>query len=176
MEIKELKELTEELIKLLREIGIPVSKNIKEIKINGRAKARLGACKKASSNMGKVEYTIEISSEILGCSKKEISEIIIHELLHTCKGCFNHGKKWKLYSEAVHAALGYTITRVSSYEKLGLEKPKEKEKIKYVIKCSGCGMEFPRKRICSLVKNPSKYRCGKCGNILYLQAENHNIL
>ena len=126
--------------------------------------------------MTEKKYIIEISSEILCCDKRDIETILIHELLHTCNGCFNHGKKWKLYSERVSEELGYKITRTQNYESLGLEKPKEKEEIKYIVKCSGCGAVFPRKRMCQLVKMPHKYKCGKCGNILYLEDKNTHIL
>ena len=95
---------------------------------------------------------------------------------HHCKGCFNHGKKWKLYCNEVERSLGYRITRTQKYEDIGLEKPVDKEQIKYIVKCSGCGTEFPRKRLCNIVRNPEKYKCGKCGNILYLQDKKHHIL
>lgn len=175
MEKEELYLLTKQLILELKEIGIPVSKNIEKVSINTRAKSRFGACKVRKNTLGERNYTIEISSEILSCEIKDISSIIIHELLHTCKGCFNHGKKWKIYSALVKEKLGYNISRTQSYESLGLNKPDEKEGIKYVVKCSGCGAEFPRKRLCNLVKNPHNYRCSKCGNILYLQGENNHI-
>ncbi len=175
MNKRELNTLTKNLIKELKNVGIPVSNNIGEVMINTRAKARFGACKAKKTILGK-SFTIEISSEILGCDTKAISEIIIHELLHTCPGCFNHGKKWKLYTDIVETRLGYTIKTTQKYEDFGLEKPASKEEAKYIVKCSGCGIEFHRKRMCKLVKSPEKYRCGKCGNILYLQGKNHNIL
>ncbi len=175
MKNKELNILGINLIKQLKDIGIPISNNISEIKINNRAKARFGACKVKKGILGK-SYIIEISSEIVECNTKIISEVIIHELLHTCPGCFNHGKKWKSYASKVESSLGYTIKTTQKYEDFGLDRPDEKEEIKYVIKCAGCGAEFQRKRLCKLVKNPEKYRCGKCGNILYLQGEKHNIL
>lgn len=175
MENRELNILGSNLIKQLKDIGIPISNNISEIKINNKAKARFGACKIKKSILGK-SFTIEISSEILECDIKMISEVIIHELLHTCPGCFNHGKKWKLYCNEVERSLGYRITRTQKYEDIGLEKPVDKEQIKYIVKCSGCGAEFPRKRLCNIVRNPEKYKCGKCGNILYLQEKKPHIL
>ena len=168
MKKEELTALTNKLIKDIRGIGIPVSKNIEGIVINTRAKSRFGACKVKKSKLGKKSFIIEISEEVLNCETKELSTIIVHELLHTCNGCFNHGKKWKLYCELVESKLGYKITRTQNYNELGLDKPEPKEEIKYVVKCKGCGQVFPRKRMCSLVKQPEKYRCGKCGDILYL--------
>ena len=169
MKKDELKTLTFKLVKELQEIGIPVSKDIEDVVINNKAKARFGACKVKKGTFGKRRYVIEISSEVLGCETKDLSLIIIHELLHTCKDCFNHGKKWKLYCGIVEKELGYKITRTQRYEELGLVKPREREQVKYMVKCSGCGQEFPRKRMCTLVKYPERYKCSKCGNILYLE-------
>jgi predicted SprT family Zn-dependent metalloprotease len=168
MKKQELKAFTNQLARELISIGIPISTSIEDIIINTRAKSRFGACKAKKNKLGIKKFTIEISEEVLECETKDLAAIIIHELLHTCKGCFNHGNKWKLYCEQVEQKLGYKITRTTKYEDLGLERPKEKEEIKYLVKCSGCGAEFPRKRMCNLVKTPERYRCGKCGNILYL--------
>lgn len=168
MKKEELIVLTNKLIKDLKSIGVPVSKDIDGIVINTRAKSRFGACKVKKSKLGKKSFVIEISEEVMNCETKELSTVIVHELLHTCTGCFNHGKKWKLYGDLVEKKLGYKITRTQNYNELGLDKPESKEKIKYIVKCKGCGQEFPRKRMCNLVKQPEKYRCGKCGNILYL--------
>ena len=176
MEKKELIDLVYRLSEELRSIGIPISKDIEDIVINTRAKSRFGACKINKGSFGKRKFIIEISSEVLSCETKELSNIIVHELLHTCKGCFNHGKKWKLYCNEVERSLGYRITRTQKYEDIGLEKPVDKEQIKYIVKCSGCGAEFPRKRLCNIVRNPEKYKCGKCGNILYLQEKKPHIL
>lgn len=175
MKKQELIILTNELIKELKDIGIPVSSNIEDVVINTRAKARFGACKVRKNRLGQKKFIIEISNEIIGCDTKEIKGVIIHELLHTCSGCFNHGKNWKSYSRLVEDKLGYTIERTQKYEDFGLSRPKEKEKIKYLVKCCGCGMEFPRKRVCNLVKHPESHRCGKCGNILYLKSKNPHI-
>lgn len=170
MDEKELNELLIELSKKLKDVGIPISTSIYGIKINKRAKARVGACK-INKERGKVEFLIEISSMVLHCKKEEIETIIIHELLHTCKDCFNHGKKWKEYCLIVKDQLGYEITSTINYEKLGLEKERTKKGTVYVVSCSGCGQEYMRKRICPLVRNPENYKCGKCGKRLFFKGK-----
>lgn len=176
MEKIDLFTLVETTIKELKDIGIPVSKDIKEIVINKRAKSRFGACKRKRNLIGKYSYTIEFAEELMQCTSNQAKTVIVHELLHTCPGCFNHGQKWKEYAQIVQNKMEIYVKRTESYEALGLVKPETKEKIKYTVKCSGCGMEFPRKRMSKLVKNPERYRCGKCGNMLYLKNNNHNIL
>ncbi len=157
-----LMEVSQELI----EIDIPISKNIKEIKVNSRVKRRLGGCMIEKKPLCAPTYTIEISKHALDCSEDDIKRIIAHELLHTCPGCFDHGKKWQTYGALVEKQLGYEIRRTIDYKEIGIPEPGGMEKINYVIKCKNCGQEYRRKRMCPLIKNPEKYRCGKCGESL----------
>lgn len=171
MELKELEQLVKKVANEMLKAGIPISQNIEAVTINSRAKKRLGCCKRRKTITGRYFYTIEISKYALNCKEKELCSIIAHELLHTCKGCFNHGIKWKKMGIIVEEKLGYPITRTVDYEKLGLEKPESAECVKYIITCTKCGQTIERKRLSNLVKNTEKYRCGKCGGTLELQAK-----
>ena len=146
---------------ILKKEGIPVSENIGELVINSRAKARFGKC----TNI-KGMYQIEVSSELFQLEDKPIETVILHELLHTCRGCMNHGKRWKQYAAVLNETYGYEITAKTSYEHLGLKTPESRESVKYMVVCCRCGAQFPRKRMCSLVENVDRYRCGKCGGNL----------
>lgn len=170
-----LQELFEEVVREAESLGIPISRHISGPVINTRAKARFGCCKAQKKAIGPVSYTIEISEKALAASEKNIKEIIAHELLHTCKGCMNHGKKWKEYTGVFRRGCGYEIKRTTSYETLGLEEPartRQTEPYKYVLICQKCGGKILRKRRCRLTENPHLYRCGKCGGTLELQVKN----
>lgn len=134
--------------------------------INNRAKRRLGLCTHLDNN----RYTIEISGVLLHESVPEITMkyVVIHELLHTCKGCMNHGDKWKKLVEKVNAAYGYTISsNPYSHErkdmdgvdtaKAAMEAPKHK------FVCNGCGLIVNRYRESRFTKNPERFHCGRCG-------------
>ncbi len=166
MEEKELKHLLDKVKCELKNIGIPISNDISEIYVNNRTKKRLGACKIEKGIGKKPVYRIEISHVVLGCTEDEICSIIAHECLHTCPGCFNHGKKWKEYGETVSKTLGYKISRTINTEELSIETSLNDEKVKYIVICNNCGQIYERKRMCPLVKEPSRYRCGKCGMTL----------
>ena len=146
---------------ILKEEGIPVSNNITGPVINSRAKSRFGRCTKVRGG-----YEIEISSRLLSCNDKIIETVILHELLHTCPKCMNHGSLWKLYAAIINEKYGYQITCRTNYETLGLQAPGSRETIKYMIVCTECGQKYPRKRKCRLVENVDRYRCGKCGGKL----------
>ena len=153
--------LLEKCRNILREEKIPASENIQKLTINERVRSRFGKCTKKGSC-----YEIELSGHLMGADDTVIETVILHELLHTCPRCLNHGKLWKSYAEKLNRKYGYRITATSSYNSMGLKDPGSREPVKYLVKCTKCGTEFPRKRMCSLVENVDRYRCGKCGGKL----------
>lgn len=172
MDKKELEKKVREIGEKLLKAGVPVSPHIEEVAINTRAKKRLGACKRRKTSLGKTGYIIEISQTALRCSEEDLSIIIAHELIHTCRGCFNHGDKWKKMATIAREAYGWDIRRTVKYEDIGLEAPREREKVRYRVVCTKCGKIYERRRSCPLTKEPRKYRCGKCGGTLTLAEKN----
>jgi len=168
-----LEELFKEVIKEAENIGIPIARTLAPLKINTRAKARFGCCRLEKKPFGRSEYHIEISEKTLYSSEKNIKQIIAHELLHTCPDCMNHGERWKVYASAMNKVYGYNITRTSTDEKLGL-RPEDstgirEQSYKYTLICQKCSAKIRRKRMCKVVENPDRYRCGKCGGKLKLE-------
>lgn len=142
--------------------------NIVEFKVNTRAKKRWGQCK--TTPFG---YIIEINPVLLDERNVEqgLKETIIHELLHTCSGCYNHGKTWNRLAEKVNKAYGYNIKRCSSIEEKGVQKetlPVETErKVKYIVTCDKCSNVCARReRESKVIKHPEHYRCSRCGGKL----------
>ncbi len=89
-------------------------------------------------------FIIEISEFILVCSDDAIRNVMAHEVLHTCDGCYDHGIKWKEYAGRMNRAYGYRIKRTSSFSDMGLEEPgRDDSRIRYIIKCRRCGREYP---------------------------------
>ena len=159
MEQIELNALLAQLQAELDSISIPLSPHTEPIlHINTRAKRRLGCC----YFDGRI-YRIEISAMILGNSQL-LKETIIHELLHTCPGCRNHGQHWKELANTVNSRLGYHVQRTvpMQWEPSG---PLRHEEVKYVLQCENCGAEIGRMRMSKAVKQPWRYRC-PCGGKL----------
>lgn len=155
-----------EVIKEAQAVKIPVPDNInKQVYINPRPKRRFGCC---STKDGK--HNIEISEFLLKADPQQIRSVIAHEVLHTCKGCRDHGPRWKEYSARMKETYGYDIKRVSSFEEMGLEgavRPEKDINIKYIIKCEKCGKEYPRQRFTCVMQKIEAYRC-QCGGKLTL--------
>ncbi|HHT97576.1 MAG TPA: sprT domain-containing protein [Clostridiales bacterium] len=131
------------------------------VKINTRAINRFGQCRKLPQSQ--YDYEIQINSKLLEVSKDKAMNTLVHEILHTCKGCMNHGKTWKHYANVMNIMFGYDISRTSSYETIGIDKPE----YKYMIKCDKCSVSIGRQKQSKLVTHTHQYRC-KCGGNLHL--------
>lgn len=125
---------------------------IKNFKII-RAKKRWGQCRKIGNN-----YIIEVNQILLreDTDIDGLKNTIIHELLHTCKGCMKHTGEWKQLAEKVNRYYGYNIKRCDSADEKGIsEEQKEKiqteraaaRKVKYIFKFS---------HIMQIMKNQTK--------------------
>lgn len=156
---QELNSLLAEMAEALRNLGIPLSGHISPtVLVNSRAKRRLGCCYYRDG-----VYEIEVSASLLE-QPEPLRQTLAHELLHTCRGCRNHGEKWKGYAAKVNEALGYSIQRLAPAEGESPERLRQ-EKLRYVLECQSCGAKICRSRISKAVKQPWHYRC-KCGGKL----------
>ena len=154
----ELDGLMARLRRELISIGIPVSNRLEpEVRINTRARRRLGCCYYQSGR-----YWIEVSQAVLE-DEDLLKQTLVHELLHTCPKCRDHGPKWKAYAQTVNEKLGYRIERTVKTETPAGSL--RHEEIKYILECQSCGAQIKRMRMSKAVKSPWRYRC-PCGGKL----------
>ena len=153
--MKNFQKLYLECMQELRDIGIEYG-CVCEWKINTRAVNRWGQC----VSLGHGYYSINISARLLAdnVSDKAVKTTILHELVHTCEGCMNHGKEWKRIADEVNKAYGYNIKRTTSSEEKGVERVKPN----YIVACPCCGTQWRYVRMAKMVQHPNLYRCGKC--------------
>lgn len=161
----------EHAMNIVEKCGIEVG-DIVKVEVNTRAKRRYGQCCKRSGR-----YYINISEFILTDDTvyKAVLETIIHEILHTCDGCMNHGRLWKAYADRVKRMTGYEITTTSDRAKFGLEPYEKQGKDNYVFVCEDCGQVIRRSKMSKFVKHHHLYRCGKCGGKLKFDSKNSNM-
>ena len=143
-------------------LGIKVG-NIVSVKPNNRAKSRWGQCKIEDNDYYWFNrtYSININSRLLEDDIKDekVISVIIHEILHTCDGCFNHGNRWKEYADLVNDCYAcYTIERTQCSSYFGISAQERIESKKYKIKCGYCGNIFYRNRMF----NTNTCICGRC--------------
>lgn len=159
--MKEMDDLLQVVLEEARSAGIPVSNAIHPVvQINRRALTRFGCCVYKNGI-----FTIQISDRLLA-SSIACKQTLMHEALHTCPGCKDHGKRWKLYAEKVNTKYGYSVARTDSHENLGVEKPAVE--VRHLLVCAKCGIEIHRLRHSPLTRHPDRYRC-KCGGKLILR-------
>lgn len=159
--MKDLNMIYEWAMDIIEKCDIEIG-TITNVTINTRAKKRWGQCK---YNRSTNTYTININGDILADDVpfKPVLETMIHEILHTCKGCFNHGAEWKRMAEIVKRETGYNVTRCTGAETFGIHRePKHKEG-KYVLVCEKCGKKITRERMSNFVKHPEWYSHKGCG-------------
>lgn len=140
-------------------LNIPYAKYINYIEVNTRAKGRWGQCKKRDG-----KFSINLSSELLKTNSKAIKDTIIHELIHTVDGCFNHGQKFQFYANLMNKNFGYSISRVSTLEEKGFNREEYKKNIsfKYTVKCDNCGIENHYQRKAKIFTVLERCVCSKC--------------
>lgn len=144
-------------------VKIPYSAAIDpHVRINTRAKKRFGLCICKDGS-----YTIELSAMLLNAPEKSCCQTLAHELIHTCRGCNNHGDLFRHYAAVMNDAYGYHIKRTNSPQELGIasEYADEQKAAAYLVKCLTCGKEYSRQRLCAVISHPSRYRC-RCGGRL----------
>lgn len=177
MNREDINKLLEQVIQEARALKIPVPDHIiGEVYINGRPKKRFGCCRKKDGR-----FLIEISEFILSWEEDRVRGILAHEVLHTCEGCSNHGPLWKEYAERMNRRYGYQIKRVSSFEDMGIGEDlrpdcgkKQEDRIRYIIKCTKCGKEYPRQRFTCVMKKINAYRCQCGGKLVLLEVQRTN--
>jgi predicted SprT family Zn-dependent metalloprotease len=161
MEQTTLNALLAQVIDEARRAGIPVSREIDPVvRVNRRARTRFGCCIQKNGR-----YYIEIAGQMTRADEKAVRQVLAHEVLHSCRGCANHGQRWKAYAAKMGQLYGYDITRTDSFEKLGLE---DQRPVRYLITCQDCGRQMKRMKRSALVEHPERYRC-RCGGALKVE-------
>ena len=170
--MRDLQKVFNSCIEKMDKIGIDYG-NITEITVNTRAKKRLGQCCShfigfSSNNKPRYTYKINISSILLDerVPIESLENTIIHEILHTCPSCLDHGKEWKRRADKVNREYGYNIKRTVTLDESGVSEViinDYERKPKYMCQCKKCGSKVSKYRMCDFVKYPQFYKCAKCG-------------
>lgn len=162
--MKDLQQLFKEAKEDLEAIDIKYG-DIYSVVVNTRAKKRWGQCQRIGSY-----YKIEISDRLLqdDVSYEATMNTLIHEILHTCPNCMNHGAAWKKLAERVNSFYPqYNIKRITSSEEKGIAADRMAE-YKYSVVCKSCGAEakyMKRGKVIQLLEKGSKScRCYNCNN------------
>ena len=143
--------------------SIPYNLDV-SVKISRRLRRAYGNCHRKNG-----VYTIYINDLMLrdDVTDKALENTILHELIHTCPECMNHGRQWKHYCEIVNRELDFNIQRLdgdkdSVITTLLDEKRKQTEPYRYKVFCPECGTTWYYRRKTRCVTHAHNYLCGKC--------------
>lgn len=145
-------------------VALEVNKEsiIPSIRISN-ATSFFGVCKRKPKG-----FEISVSKYHLSNEINAVYQTIVHEVLHTIKGCMNHGSKWKECANTMNEVYGYNISRLGTM-KSGAKLNTPPKLVKYIITCQKCSKVYKRKVRSKLVKNVDNYKCGECGGALKLE-------
>lgn len=160
--MKDLQKLFKQCLRECDNLGIQYG-NIVEITVNTRAKKRWGQTRKKADG-----FHINISSVLLrdDVSDEATKDTIMHEILHTVDGCFDHKFKWQAMANKVNIAYGYKVKRCTSAWEKGIDSSLMETPVHnkiYVVQCENCGLRITKYRNCKLVKFPHWYIHKNCG-------------
>ncbi len=147
----------------LRSIGIRPGR-VSAWRVNTRAKSRWGQCRELAPGC----FEISIAARLLqdDVSDQAAKDTILHELLHTVRGCHGHTGRWAELAAQVNRLLPqYTIKRTATAEEKGIEAAPRVCESRYMLRCVRCGREFRRERQSRIIQHPERYRC-TCGGTL----------
>ena len=168
--MRDLMEYANFCMEMLDEIGVPY-REPENFTINTRAR-RWGQCKYVYATG---RYNIDINITLLDERNGEdgLINTILHELLHTCPGCMNHGAEWKKWAGKVRRHYGYNIQRLSDDDEKDVTTGNLNYKpvaYKYLIYCEKCGkLVGRRKKRCHITDYPELWKHSGCGGLLYCE-------
>jgi predicted SprT family Zn-dependent metalloprotease len=161
--MRDLRSFANKALKMVEDANIEYG-YIDGFEANNRLKTCWGECKRRSADWWyKTDYfIIQINAMLLRDDVPEVSLIqtLIHEILHTCENCFNHGKQWKRYADIINTKYNLNVSRLNSQQSLGLS---EIMPIKHKFICNNCGTVVTRTRDSKFTQHYSKYICKRCG-------------
>ena len=150
---------------MINALHIPVSQNI-SFKTN-TGFSRFGFCKRVKKEDN---YVVAINKWFL--DEKDLKETIMHELIHTVDGCYNHGKNFHKYADMIKSAYGLNVTVIGNYklDERAYKNRNSKRKVfetnefdpnkMILMYCPSCLREFAIKK--DTVKFGSRWVCKKC--------------
>ena len=157
-----LKQSLRECEMICRHAGIKTGK-ITDIRVNPLLRSAWGRC---ITDRIAGTHIIEINEALLDDSVPDLSlkRTIIHELCHSVKDGHGHKRGWLEAANRLKQVYGLQLSPANSAEELFVpNKLSQNPVIRYVFRCTDCGMVIERCRRSKFVDNPEKYRCGNCG-------------
>jgi hypothetical protein len=163
--IEELQRLFKICLKEVKAAGIKPGKIVGDVLVNKRYSRRWGTTTTRRQGKPDCNHVISVSPHLLLTDEKSIKNTLVHEILHTCDGCQNHGELWQHYAAIMNRKYGYKIQTKTSNEEKGMVIPPN---AKYCFRCKKCNKLVFHYKHCNMVDNPDFYVHRNCGGTFEL--------
>lgn len=148
---------------------VDYNKHITSITVNNRLSRALGRCIRSGGSF-RIELAGKTAADNVNIDF--IKNVIMHELVHTIPGCWNHGPLFQSYARRINAKLGYHVSTTETAENMqaaGVQPIVKKEVARFALVCGKCGKTVAyRQRKCALMENLGNYTHTGCGGDLYV--------
>ena len=168
--MRDYQKIARECLEEVKDCGIQPG-NIAAFVTNGRLSHAWGRCVfRRSTNINTIElqpFLLEDATPL-----EVLKATLIHEILHTCEGCHNHGAIWESYTHRINARYGYKVTQYATQEEIsacmeaGTFSPEAR--FRYIIDCARCGQRICRSKMSAFVRDPGRYVCS-CGSAQWVR-------
>lgn len=118
------------------------------------------------TTLGNKDFKLNVSNVFEEIEDSTLADIrlqstIIHEVIHTLPGCFNHGPKFKKVCNDINKVYPeFELQRATAMSKYGIER--EVKPFKYIIECPHCGKQYHYKKKSKFIDILNTCRCGVC--------------
>lgn len=140
--------------------------------MTGKKKRALGNCNRTwDYYLNRYVFNITVNPCLFARDLKDdsiITEVIIHEFIHTCEGAFCHTGLFQTYAQRVNRAFNFHIATKTNAMASGVDVG-----FKYEIVCKGCGKTvgryFKKSGIVKAIEKcgencDTHYKCCGCGS------------
>lgn len=158
--MKDVNKIYTKCLNMLSDTGIKTG-DVTGVSLKKKGARAWGTCHRYANGT----YGIEISISLVQDDVPDVAveTVMLHELLHTCDGCMNHGREWTRLASIINTKYGYEIKRANSYDEYGVcDDDLLAAGYKYKIECADCGWKTYKIRKCGLINHTERYRhcCG----------------
>ena len=108
---------------------------------------------------------IMLNEYMLECTDEDITKVLVHEVVHTCKDTKGHDYMFHVYGNRVYNATGIVVKTkdsIQSATKMHELGKQRKENNTHIYKCVECGAKFRRYRRI----NTNRYVCACGGHLI----------
>ena len=160
--MRNINEYFEKCLKMCDEAGIPY-REITEVKVTKKFVNKWGTTSTTDHRKFKIKISAALLDEKAFPTDDGLINTLLHEILHTCPDCFNHGETWLGHCRTIYDNYGIEIRVSDTCENKGADEVAYIATFRYICKCKKCGVELGRNKMQDFVRFPNKYKHIGCG-------------